>query len=173
MKRKEEIVSRLRLQKHPEGGFFAETHRDVKRVEAEDRPGVWRPASTAIYYLLGKRDFSALHRIASDEAWHFYEGSPLRVTRIAPDGSLSHVVLGTDLDAGQVHQAVVPAGHWFGAKLEGEDSLDEHAYALVGCTVSPGFDFEDFELADATALTRQFPEHENLIKSLTRESVSC
>lgn len=166
MKRKDELICSLGLEPHPEGGFFKETHRDVSCVEPEKRPGITRPASTAIYYLLAGGDFSALHRIQSDEVWHFYEGHPLRVTTLSCDGELEHIVLGSDAARGQVYQAVVRAGLWFGARLLPDESFSEEAYALVGCTVAPGFEFEDFELAQAEALINRFPEHEDLIQSL-------
>ena len=169
MKRKDKIIEGLGLQAHPEGGFFRETYRDSRRVYLDASASITRAASTAIYYLLGAHDFSALHRIASDEVWHFYEGSPLRVSILSPeDGGVEHLVLGSSASAGQVYQAVVPAGCWFGATLDPDSPFDADAYALVGCTVSPGFEFEDFELATSNDLLARFPEHVALINSLTR-----
>lgn len=154
------LVRALALAPHPEGGFYRETYRAEGSVQG--RSGA-RAASTAIYYLLRRDDFSALHRIASDEVWHFYSGASLTVHCLHEDGRHEAIRLGRDLARGEVFQAVVPAGAWFGARIEGEG---EHA--LVGCTVAPGFDFADFELAERAALTARFPTHAALIFSLTR-----
>jgi predicted cupin superfamily sugar epimerase len=119
--------------------------------------------ATAIYFLLSGSQFSALHRIKSDEIWHFYAGSSLAVEAIHPDGTRQTWRVGVDLAAGDLPQAVVPAGAWFGAEM-----IDKRAYALVGCTVSPGFDFADFELAERSALLARFPQHAGVILRLTR-----
>lgn len=150
-------IYRLDLKRHPEGGYFHETYRDTRQVDVDGR---LRSASTAIYFLLERGQFSALHRIKSDEVWHFYAGSTLLVQAILPDGTTKSWRLG--LDDGDLPQCIVPAGAWFGARLEGID------YALVGCTVAPGFDFDDFELADRSDLLAHYPEHASLIKRLTR-----
>jgi predicted cupin superfamily sugar epimerase len=118
--------------------------------------------STAIYFLLESHHISALHRIQSDEVWHFYDGGPLDVFVIEPNGELRIIRLGRDMAAGEVFQAVVPAGCWFGSK-----PAPGSAFSLVGCTVAPGFDFTDFELADQSTLIAQFPEHEAVIRQLT------
>jgi uncharacterized protein len=135
-----------------------------------------RAASTAIYFLLKEGNFSALHRLRSDEMWHFYAGSPLAVHVIARDGEYSPIRLGRDPDRGEVFQAVVKAGCWFGAEI-GRDShvtqnrrdMGHPAYALVGCTVAPGFEFEDFELAKRDELSARYPQQRELIERLTRE----
>lgn len=157
-------IERLRLEKHPEGGWFRETYRSAESlpdVALPPRFTVTHPLSTAIYFLLRRGEFSALHRLKADEVWHFYAGSPLTLHVIAPDGALSEIALGCTAP----FQAVVPAGHWFGATLEGR-SVD--AFALVGCTVAPGFVFEDFELAGRADLIARFPQHRALIERLTR-----
>ena len=129
-----EVIARLGLQRHPEGGWYRETFRD------EDGPG-GRAASTAIYYLLAAGERSAWHRVRdASEAWHHYAGGPLRLSMAAPERPASTLVLGPDLLAGQAPQAVVPAGWWQAAEPLGD-------WALVGCTVAPAFDFESFELA--------------------------
>ncbi len=119
--------------------------------------------STAIYYLLEQAEFSALHRIKSDEIWHFYAGTSLAVEGIHPDGTRQTWNLGLDTASGDRPQCTVPAFTWFGAQV-----VDKSGYALVGCTVSPGFDFADFEQARCQALLAQFPQHADLIARLTR-----
>lgn len=156
----DELVRALRLEPHPEGGFYRETYRATSLVDTARGP---RAASTAIHFLVPAGTFSALHRIASDEVWHHYAGAPLRVVQITDDGTRNDHVLGRDLLGAHVPQAVVPAGAWFGAHVEGDG-----AWALVGCTVAPGFDFEDFELADRSTFLARFPEHSELITRLTR-----
>lgn len=158
-----EWKSVLDLQPHPEGGAFREVYRAPHDVTCHQRDVV-RCASTGIYFLLGKNDFSAFHRIESDEMWHFYAGDPLRVVILHEDGSLESIVLGQDILAGQHLQAVVPARCWFAAHV-----CDGGAYSLVGCTVAPGFEFDDFELACAEQLVQQFPQHEAEIRALTRQ----
>ena len=144
-------IRSLGLTPHPEGGHYRETYRGPGNV------------STAIYFLLEGRQVSRLHRIRADEVWHLYAGGPLTVSAIAPDGALTEFTLGADLEAGQAPQGVVPAaGHWFGAALASAET-----YALVGCTVAPGFDFADLELARPDALLAAFPQHAALIERLT------
>jgi predicted cupin superfamily sugar epimerase len=162
------LVEQLGLVPHPEGGFFRETYRDALTLSGlPTRFSGPRSASTAIYYLLERGDMSALHRIASDEVWHHYAGGPLTVHVLheAPLGSARHQALrlGMDLAAGERPQAVVPAGAWFGARIEGD-----HDFSLVGCTVAPGFDFRDFELGTRDGLLAAFPERSELVRSLTR-----
>jgi hypothetical protein len=130
----EDVVRRLSLARHPEGGFYRETFRDSH----SDASG--RAASTAIYYLLGVGEVSEWHRVDAAEVWHFYAGAPFVIT-VSPNGhdAASHL-LGPDLAAGQQPQCVVPAGHWQTATSLG-------AWTLVGCTVAPGFTFEGFEMA--------------------------
>ncbi len=154
----DDIIARLSLQPHPEGGWYSQTYRSEIRVDTDRGP---RVASTAIYFLLRDDEFSALHRIGSDEVWHFYMGSPLRVESISPEGSVEHFVLGGDLAAGEVLQAWVPARRWFGARLV------RGGYALVGCTVAPGFDFADFEMASRQELLSTFPQCGDVIHRLT------
>jgi len=122
-----------------------------------------RVFSTAIYFLLQGHDFSAFHRIQQDEVWHFYDGGPLTVVSIAPDGALRSVNLGRDVAAGEVLQAVVPAGFVFGAR-----PTDPRTFSLVGCTVAPGFDFADFEIPSREELIERFPQHTAVIEKLTR-----
>jgi len=159
-------ITRLNLQPHPEGGYYAETYRSPETIAAAHLPARYagsRSFSTAIYFLVKGGEFSSLHRIQSDEMWHFYAGSRLTVYAINLEGGLDTIHLGGDAAAGETFQAVVKAGCWFGSRVP-----DAGDYALVGCTVAPGFDFADFELADRQTLTMQFPQHAAIIKALTR-----
>jgi predicted cupin superfamily sugar epimerase len=152
-------VDALGLVPHPEGGFYKETYRSAARVGE-------RSVSTAIYFLITAGNFSALHRIRSDELWHFHSGSALEIETIDPFGIQRTLRLGLDLARHERPQHVVLAGEWFGARLAQESSGPD--YALVSCTVAPGFDFADFELADRASLTSRYPQHQALIASLTR-----
>jgi len=157
------IIEKLGLKPHPEGGFFAETFRSPLQITLPD--GRIRSASTAIHFLLPVGTFSALHRVASDEVWHYYDGEPLELTTITPEGELKTIVLGHDLAANQIPQWVVPAGVWQGARPLQSDNA---GYTFVGCTVAPGFDFADFEMPDRKKLLQLFPQHTSIICELTR-----
>lgn len=164
-----DYIAALKMEPHPEGGYFSQTYQAAEIIPQEALPVRFsgaRPYSTAIYFLLENHNRSALHRIQSDEVWHFYAGGPLTVYVIEPtSGTLSLVQLGNDPDRGEVFQAVVRAGCWFGAKPVGRP--DESAFSLVGCTVAPGFDFADFELANQASMLSLFPQHAALIQLLT------
>ena len=157
-------IKHLHLTNHPEGGWFSETYRAGETIPAKSLPDRFsgpRAFCTAIYFLLEQGDFSALHRIKSDEIWHFYDGAALSVEVITPMGEQYRILLGRDAERGECLQAVVPAGCWFGAEVAGR-------FSLVGCTVAPGFDFSDFEMADRVTLTELFPQHAVLVARLTR-----
>jgi predicted cupin superfamily sugar epimerase len=156
------IINSLGLMPHPEGGYFRETYRCQNYLPAH---GGLRSVSTAIYFLLTGDTFSALHRLASDEVWLYHLGDPVRLHLIHPDGRHQEWVVGPELDVGQTPQVVIPAGCWFGAKVERAEG-----FTLVGCTVAPGFDFSDFELARREKLIQAFPQHARLITSFTRTS---
>lgn len=159
-------IDNLELKRHPEGGYFRETYRAAESIPASSLPDRFqgtRPFATAIYYLLQSEDFSALHRLASDEIWHFYSGSPLDIHIIDPSGCYSKPRLGNDPKKEQTLQVVVEAGCWFGATVAIPGS-----YTLAGCNEAPGFDFADFELAHSHPLITRYPEHKNLIERLTR-----
>jgi predicted cupin superfamily sugar epimerase len=161
-----DIIALLGLQPHPEGGYFRETYRCERLMECKGDAGGYpdgRSVSTAVYFLLQGDDFSALHRIRSDEIWHFYRGSGLTVCSIDEQGALTRTRLGADIQGGETSQLVVKAGCWFGAHLD-----DASSYALVGCTVAPGFDFRDFELGERSRLLAAFPQHADIIARLTR-----
>ncbi len=160
-------IEKLKLEAHPEGGRYRQTYRADLILSKESLPEKFtgaRAASTAIYFLLEGEELSALHRLRSDEVWHFYVGSPLVVHVIGRDGDYSEILLGDDAEAGEVLQAVVKAGCWFGSRVK-----DGRGFALVGCTVAPGFDFEDFEMAKRDELVREYPQHRKVIERLTRE----
>jgi predicted cupin superfamily sugar epimerase len=160
------LITELDLARHAEGGYYRQTYRSERNIELSASGDVFpnaRPFSTAIYYLLCDDDFSALHRIRSDEIWHFYRGSGLAIYAIDPTGTLTQNRLGSGIERGEAYQIVVKAGCWFGAMLE-----EPGSYALVGCTVSPGFDFRDFDLADRNSLIQAFPHHRKIIERLTK-----
>lgn len=161
-----ELIAKLGLERHPEGGYFRETYRSDETIAAENLPERFengeRAFSTVIYFLLAGDEFSALHRIKSDEVWHFYAGGVLLIHELTRSGRYIRHRLGGDCGETVSFQAVVKEGSWFGATLELPDT-----FALVGCTVSPGFDFRDFEMADRGKLLEEFPENSELIEKLT------
>jgi predicted cupin superfamily sugar epimerase len=161
----ENIISQYKLSPHPEGGYYKETYRSEGIIPAAglaERFSGARNFSTAIYFLLLKNSFSAFHRIKSDECWHFYEGDSLHVHVLHLNGSYELIRLGKNREEGEVYQAIVPAGAWFASETRGE-------YSFVGCTVAPGFDFRDFELAFAAELISEYPESAELFQRLCRQ----
>jgi uncharacterized protein len=160
------LIKHLQLQPHPEGGYFKETYRSAGIIPLQSLSQNFsgdRSYSTAIYFLLQQGDYSAFHKIESDECWHFYEGSSLLIHVIDAEGNYSCVRLGRNLDKGEVFQFVVPAGNWFAS-----EPAPGTAFSLVGCTVAPGFDFADFEMANAETLSKKYPKHNSLIYRLCR-----
>ena len=160
-------IETLQLDPHPEGGYFRQTYRADMVIAQAALPAGFagaRAASTAIYFLLEGKNFSAFHRLRSDEVWHFYAGAPLIVHVISREGSYSSFLLGQDLEAGQVLQAVVRAGCWFASHV-----ADCKSFAVVGCTVAPGFEFDDFEMGKREELVSKYQQCEELITRLTRE----
>lgn len=160
------FIKHLQLQPHPEGGFFKEMYRSKGIISSQCLPSEFngdRHYSTAIYFLLQQGDFSAFHRIKSDECWHFYEGGTLLVHIIEQDGNYSCIRLGRKVDGGEVFQFVVPAHCWFAS-----EPAPGTEFTLVGCTVAPGFDFVDFEMADVGKLIKKYPQHHPIIKRLCR-----
>jgi predicted cupin superfamily sugar epimerase len=137
----ESIIKHLNLTRHPEGGFYSETYRAEKSVTLED--GKVRSAGTAIYYLLKGTDKSHFHRVGSDELWLFHQGEPLEIHVITKDGKIETRILGNRLDLNEVPQIAIPANAWFAACIK-----RGVGFSLVSCVVAPGFEFEDFELAD-------------------------
>jgi hypothetical protein len=159
-------IDTLQMQAHPEGGFFKETYRCHDLMEVTQGAGgtsLQRSVSTGIYFLLEKNNFSAFHKIQSDEMWHFYAGQALEVLELKERGELGCTRLGSDILGGEVHQHVVRANTWFASRVAAGGS-----FSLVGCTVAPGFDFADFCLADRAMLLAEFPQHSQTIAELTR-----
>lgn len=160
------FIDKLGLTPHIEGGAFREIYRSELTIPRSALPLFFqgdRSASTSIYFLLAAGQFSAFHRIAADEGWHFYYGDPLLVYEITHGGRLIEHRLGQDPEKGECFQTIIKAGSWF-ASVPAPGS----EYSLVGCTVAPGFDFEDFELARRESLTQMYPEYATLITQLTR-----
>ena len=159
-------VKKLGLSPHPEGGYFRQTYKAELTIARDALPAGFtgeRAVSTAIYFLLQAENFSAFHRLRSDELWHFYAGDPVVVHVIEPEGTYSSILLGHDPEAGQVFQAVVRAGCWFASHV-----ADWKSFAVVGCTVAPGFEFEDFEMGKREELVARYPQHRELVERLTR-----
>ena len=162
----DDIVKLLGMEPHPEGGYYKRSYIASDEISLPTRynDNKKRPSSTCIYYLLGKNDFSAWHRIKSDEIWHHYEGATVTIFTIDPKThEISKHALGKLTD-GAVPQVIVKHGLWFCASLSGEGD-----FGLCGCTVSPGFDFRDFELADRSEFVAEYPEHETLVQKYTKD----
>lgn len=154
-------ISSLSLEPHPEGGFYKRVYESPLRVEVKNK--TQRQAITSIYYLLAGSDFSTFHRLDADEIWHYYHGTSILILHVFnAQGQYQKIQLGTEVAR---FQAPVPAQSWFAAELKLKSKDD---YALLGCTVSPGFEFQYFEMAEREALCQQYPSHKDLIFSLTR-----
>lgn len=168
----DEIKSLLHLEPHPvEGGFYRRTYTSAVSVALL---GGVRPYGTAIYYLLEEGTFSEMHVLASDEIFHFYLGDPVEMLQLWPSGRSALVTLGPDLPAGQHVQLVVPAGVWQGTRLvddgktRSDGKTDGGKVALLGCTVTPGFDFADYRSGKYKELAAQWPAEAERIRALTR-----
>ena len=162
----DQLIQKYNLEPHPEGGWYKQTYKSNEQTAAKALPERFngdRAFSTAIYFLLEQEDFSAFHRIKSDECWHFYAGDPLLIYIIDHNGELRIISVGNDFKQGQSFQYVVPANCWFASR-----PAPGSEYCFVGCTVSPGFEFEDFELASAAELSAIYPEHTKIIVQLCR-----
>ena len=163
----EKLIAHYSLLPHPEGGWYKETYRSSNNIIPSALPSTFtegRFFSTAIYFLLEQGNFSAFHKIKSDECWHFYSGQTLLVYVINAEGKLDIIKLGNDIENGEVFQYVVPANCWFASI-----PANHAKFCFVGCTVSPGFDFNDFELAKAEDLINEFPNLADEIKKLCRQ----
>ena len=157
------IIERLGLEPHPERGYYRQTYKASLAVESTAH-GAARAASTAIYFLVTASDpVTYLHRLKSDEIFHLYDGGPLEIVRLFPDGSWDVARLGMNLAAGERPQIVIPAGTWFGTALTSGTS-----HCLVGCTVAPGFEFADFELAEGPELEARYPGAADRIRRMSR-----
>jgi uncharacterized protein len=156
----DDVIRALKLQPHPvEGGFFRETYRCATTLAAN---GGTRSVSTAIYYLLKPGHVSELHVLPGDEVFHFYLGSPVRMLQLWPDGSGKELILGSDIASGEAPQLIVPAGVWQGTRLVGDTG-----FALLGCTVAPGFDYADYRGANRAELVAKWPAFAAEIARLT------
>ena len=149
----------LKLESHPEGGSYANTFRKDKMIGTESGD---RPLYTSIYFLLTEGEVSKFHQLKSDEIWYYHDGAPLTVHMITADGTYTAAKLGLAIEQGEQPQLLVPAGTIFGSSMTGTGT-----YSLVGCMVSPGFDFEDFTLFSAEELIARFPQHEQIIRKMT------
>ncbi len=160
------IIENLRLEAHPEGGWYRQTWQSANMLPSNAIPdhGSSRPCSTSIYFLLTSDNFSAFHRIKSDEIWYHHAGDPLEII-ILDENRVPELLMIGSAQQGKEPQAVAPAGKWFASRV-----LEGGEWALVGCAVAPGFDFSDFALAERQELLRRWPVHEKLILSLTRTS---
>lgn len=153
------IIELLKLEAHPEGGYFREVYRSKHTTDISKTQQ--RNLATSIFFLLSGKQISALHRLKTDEIWYFHLGSPLNVCFIS-NGKLSYHKLGNDLSSGHEMQLIIPAGTIFGAEL-----IDKNSYCLFGCMVNPGFDYEDFELLEQQFLLEEYPQHAEIIQRLT------
>jgi len=162
----QDIIKRFHLKPHPrEGGFFVETYRSADALAKHTLPTHYdgpRSVCTCIYYMLTDTSFSEIHRLRGDEIFHFYFGDPVEMLNLNPDGSGKVIRLGTDLEAGEVPQVVVPGGVWQGSRL-----IDGGDVALMGCTMAPGFDYGDYEPGPREELTIKYPDFQYLIRELT------
>lgn len=158
-----EYIQKLQLKKHPEGGYYREVYRAAEMFYIDAPPkALKRNASTSIYFLLEGKQVSKFHRLKSDEQWHFYDGSSIKIYVIDEKGKLKEYLLGNKITDGNLFQLVIKKNNWFAAEL-----INKRGFALIGCTVSPGFDFNDFELADKKSMIEKFPLHSDLIDRLT------
>ncbi len=163
------IIEALGLQPHPiEGGFFRETYRSAGQIPPTVLPegystGSGRSFGTAIYYLLTPETFSELHRLPTEEVFHLYLGGPVRMLQLFPDGTGHEILIGSDVLAGQQPQVIVPPGVWQGSRLE-----PGVEFALLGATMAPGFDYNDYEQGQRGELTARYPRFASLISGLTR-----
>jgi uncharacterized protein len=158
-------IKHLRLERHPEGGYFREIYRATDEIVADALPSRFpgsRSLCTSIYFLLTNKERSHLHRIKSDEIWYYHMGNPITLF-IIENGDLSKISLGSDITNGEQLQVIVPAGSWFGGIVNAENG-----FCLCSCSVSPGFDFDDFELGERNVLLKEFPLFRKEIVMLTR-----
>jgi uncharacterized protein len=163
----DQLVQKFTMLPHPEGGYYKETYRCIQTIPQQILSRKFageRNISTAIYFLLEQGNFSGFHKIKSDECWHFYAGGPMNVYVIHINGHLEIIRLGNDINLSQTFQHVVPSGCWFAS-----EPAPNASFSFVGCTVAPGFDFDDFELAKAADLIKVYPQHKDIINRLCRQ----
>ncbi|MEH7274246.1 cupin domain-containing protein [Neobacillus vireti] len=163
------FVSKLGLEPHPEGGYYKSTFASEERTSDQELTVNFegkRKLYTSIYFLLTSNDVSHFHRLKSDELWYYHAGSPLTVHIIDENGEYKEIKLGLDLDQGEVPQALVPRNSIFGSSVMGDDT-----FSLVGCMVSPGFEFQDFELFTQADLLAKYPQYKDVIIKLAYEVI--
>lgn len=161
------IIEKLKLEPHPEGGYFRETYRCDESVDEQHLPSRYkskRSFSTSIYYMLAGENISHFHKLKSDEVWHFYKGSPVIIHCLNEKNGYTQIKIGLNFSKNILPQFVIEKGTWFAAEVE-----DKNSFSLIGCTVAPGFDYDDFELAIRDKLIQKFPQHEELITRFTKE----
>jgi predicted cupin superfamily sugar epimerase len=159
-------INKLQLIPHPEGGFYKEIYRSTEEIPEKYLPARYkgeRSYSSSIYFLLEGNSFSSFHRLKSDEIWHFYDGSSVKIYVINQRGKISENILGKDIEQGEEIQFIINKDCWFAAEV-----LFKSSFSLFGCTVSPGFDFNDFELGRKENLIKIYPQHKTIIEKLTR-----
>ncbi|MBE0539575.1 MAG: cupin domain-containing protein [Ignavibacterium sp.] len=156
-------IQKLQLKKHPEGGYFREIYRagEIISIDAPKKNNK-RNVSTSIYFLLEGSQISKFHKLKSDELWHFYDGTAVKIYILDQNGKLSETMIGREIKNGEMFQTAIEKNNWFAAEV-----IDKKSFSLIGCTVSPGFDFSDFELAKRENLFKNFPEHKDLILKFT------
>lgn len=159
------IINTLQLSPHPEGGWFKETYRSSGIISKNELPSEYsgnRNYSTGIYFLLTSDSFSAFHKIHQDEMWHFYDGVSITIHMITPDGIYHSQKVGRDILQGEMPQFTVPGGVYFAATVS-----EKNSFSLTGCTVAPGFDFQDFDIPSKNTLNELYPHHKTIIEQLT------
>lgn len=164
-KQAQEIISKLSLTPHPEGGYFKEVYRNNEVLTNSALPERYdgdHCYATSIYFLLHDDITSKFHKLKSDETWHHYTGSAVKIYSIDPSGELRIFLLGKDLNKSEFPQVTIQHSNWFGAEL-----IDENSYSLIGCTVYPGFEFTDFEIGKKDYLIETYPQHSEIIKRLS------
>ncbi len=165
-KKAQKYIEKFQLKPHPEGGYYKEIYRAGDMILPDHLPKRYKSSrnlSTSIYFLLEGNQVSNFHKLKSDEQWHFYDGSSIVIYVIDEGGNLNKILLGRNIEKGESIQTVIKHNSWFGAEL-----LDKTSFALIGCTVSPGFDFSDFELGKRAKLLNEYPDYEYIITKLTR-----
>lgn len=154
------LIQELNLQPHPEGGYYKETYRGEHRIKLDN--GKERDSSTAIYYMLTNEDKSHFHKVLSDEIWLFHQGETIIIYEIDQHGELVTHLLGIHFDNGETPQIVIPKGNWFAAQIDSKTG-----FSLVSCIVAPGFEFEDFILANKQELLSQYPKYHDIISEMS------
>lgn len=165
MNQAKEIIKKLNLKPHPEGGYFREIYRSVQTIRTSELPRRFegnRNICTSIYFLLEGTQVSCFHKLKSDEIWHFYRGSSAVVHRLK-GSEYSQTIVGSNIKNGDTTQLIIKAGTWFAAEVK-----NKRLYSLIGCTVAPGFDFADFRLAKRSKLLKKFPQHQEIIYKFTK-----